>query len=174
MRRVLVIATLLFACSGEEPKKAAPPATPPLDLLLKADPGEALSVLVAKEEGPGEEVVVVGRIKTIVKGFASFQLIDQALDYCGSGGDSMEDCPTPWDYCCIAGPVQNEHTLVVDADGEDGKVMKASGLAGLRLLDLVKVKGKLSRDEHDNVTLHATGWFLVERPNLREGLRWPE
>lgn len=172
MKPMMLLATLLFACAGEEPARVAP-ASPPLDLKLTADPGEALSVLAGKEEGPGEEVVIRGRIKTIVKGFASFQLIDESLDYCGQR-TAEDDCATPWDYCCIAAPIQNEHTVVVDADGPDGKVLKASGLKGLRLLDLIKVKGKLTRDEHDNVTLHATGWFLVERPKLPEGLHWPE
>ncbi len=65
-------------------------------------------------------------------------------------------------------------TLVVEARGADGKPLKAGALSGLRLLDLVAVKGKVEKDEHGNVTVVTSGWFTRERPKLREGLRWPE
>jgi hypothetical protein len=164
----LVLVTL--ACGKREAEK--PPAVATVDLGLAADPGAALSVKEAKEKGPGEEVVVVGRVKEIVKGYATFNLIDASLDYCGQKPGSMTD-DTPWDYCCETGEVRAAATLTVEVRGPGGKV-RAGTMPSLRLLDLVAVKGRLEKDEHGNVTVVATGWFRRERPQLPEGLRWPE
>ena len=180
MTRFALIAmtcTLMLACGGEdEPTAPAvePPAPAITRLTLAADPGKALSIAEAKKAGSKADVVVVGRVSNIVKGYASFNLIDTALDYCGSGNDLMEQCPTPWDYCCIANDEKAENTVVVEAHGADGKVVATPEVPGLRLLDLVAVKGKLQKDEHGNVTVLASGWFRRERPSLRDGLNWPK
>jgi len=97
MRSFAICLALLPLACGKEKTNAATPA-PAVDLRLAADPGEALSVREAKEKGPGEEVVVVGRISNIVKGLATFNLVDGALPHCGPG--NMPECKTPWDYCC--------------------------------------------------------------------------
>lgn len=164
----LVLGTL--ACGKKEAEK--PPAVATVDPVLAADPGAALSVKEAKETGPGEEVVVVGRVKEIVKGYATFNLIDASLDYCGQKPGSMTD-DTPWDYCCETNDVRAAATLTVEVRGPGGKVL-AGTMPSLRLLDLIAVKGMLEKDEHGNVTVVATGWFRRERPQLPEGLRWPE
>lgn len=65
-------------------------------------------------------------------------------------------------------------TVSVVAHGADGKPLKASGLPGLRLLDLVVAKGRIAKDEQGNVTVVASGWFTRERPTLPDGLHWPE
>ena len=173
----VVLIASLFGCGKEE--KKTPPApvadSPALEgLTLAADPGDALSVEDAKAAAPGSEVVAVGRIRNIVKGFASFQLTDTGLDYCGSGADQMEQCPTPWDYCCLPQGEVNEATLLVEARDEKGEALAAGKLPGLRRLDLVVVKGKLAKDEHGNVTIEATGWHRRERPKLHDKVRWPE
>ena len=160
----------LFGCAKEE---AAPPTTPKAEaglarFALKADPGEALSIEDAKEAAPKDEVIAVGRIRAVVKGFASFQLTDEFLDYC------MEQCATPWDYCCLPQEEVNDATLIVEARDASGKVLQTADLPGLRNLDLVAVKGKLVKDEHGNVTIEATGWFRRERPKLHDKVRWPE
>ena len=174
---IALLCSLTLACGGAEDKPATPPAkTAPgiAKLTLSQDPGEALSVAKARDAKANDEVIVVGRISNIVKGYASFNLIDTALDYCGSGSDAMELCATPWDYCCIANDEKAENTVVVEAHGADGKVVATPEVPGLRLLDLVAVKGKLQKDEHGNVTVLASGWFRRERPTLRDGLTWPE
>lgn len=164
----LVLVTL--ACGQKEAAK--PPAVAAVDLTLAADPPAALAVKEAKEKGPGEEVVVQGRVKEIVKGFATFNLIDTSLPYCGQVPGSMTDA-TPWDYCCETPDVRAAATLTVEVRGPDGKVL-AGAMPALRLLDLVAVKGRIEKDEHGNVTVVATGWFRRERPDLPSGLRWPE
>ncbi|MGH7163339.1 MAG: hypothetical protein ACREID_07630, partial [Planctomycetota bacterium] len=118
--------------------------------------------------------VVVGRVRDIVKGLAAFRLIDASLGYCGSGVDTMDDCATPWDYCCIDESKTNAMTIFVEGESAGGRVVPAASIPGLRLLDFVAVRGRLEKDEHGVVTLHASGWFRRERPNLRDGLQWPE
>ena len=65
-------------------------------------------------------------------------------------------------------------TINVEARGPDGRTLEADAIPGLRLLDLVAVRGNVEKDEHGNVTVVATGWFTRERPKLPEGLHWPE
>ncbi len=173
---IVVLAGLPLACGDKKEPSADPaPAKPSAlaSLELKADPGEALAVVDAVAAAPKDDVVAVGRIGNIVKGFATFNLVDKTLDYCGAGG-AMENCATPWDYCCIAADEKAAHTLVVEVHGDNGEVLEADSLPGLRLLDLVVVKGKIQKDEHGNATILATGWYRRERPKLRDGLNWPE
>ena len=167
----LVAFGLLIAC-GETSAPSVPKEPVADPLRLAADPGEAQSVLDAVEAEDGVEVVVVGRVKHLVQGHALFHLIDASLEYCGQVRPE-DDCPTPWDYCCIPQPEQIDATVVVELVGPDGKVRDGAP-AGLRLLDLVVVKGRLQRDEHDNPVIAATGWFRRERPALHDGLLWPE
>jgi hypothetical protein len=143
-------------------------------MMLAADPGDAISIEEAKEAAPRDEVIAVGRIRAMVKGYASFQLTDISLDYCGSGDDPMEKCPTPWDYCCIPQEFVNDATLLVEARDESGRPLSAAALPGLRLLDLIAVKGKLVKDEHGNVAIEATGWYRRERPTLHDQVVWPQ
>ncbi len=166
---VTCLALVAFACGAKEAEK--PPALAAVDLGLAADPGTAVAVKQAKEKGHGEEVVVVGRISNIVKGLATFNLVDESLPRCGPG--NMPDCKTPWDYCCEPADVRAAATLTVEARGPDGRIL-AGAMPSLRLLDLVAVKGKLEKDEHGNVTVIVAGWFRRERPVLPDGLNWPE
>jgi hypothetical protein len=170
--RVLVItlALLPLACGKEQT-----PTTNPVATSKVADPGPGIPVKQAKEKGPGEEVIVEGRVSNIVKGVAAFNLIDASLDYCGQK-DREDSCKTPWDYCCIANDERAAATVSVEKRGPDGKVLAAGAgdLPAIRLLDLVAVKGKIEKDEHGNVTIVETVRFVRERPNLPEDVHWPE
>ncbi|HEX5135427.1 MAG TPA: hypothetical protein VFY93_00515 [Planctomycetota bacterium] len=169
---VIALSLVTFACGGKEEAKAPASAAPVVDLALPADPGEALSVLEAKKKGSGEEVLVVGRVKDIVKGFSTFNLTDLSFKYCGEVPGSMTD-KTPWDYCCDPADEVAAATLTVEARGPDGRPLRGA-MPSLRLLDLVVVKGRVEKDEHGNVTIIASGWFGRERPDLPGGLHWPE
>jgi hypothetical protein len=169
----------LASCSGSDSEGSGgtgaplPAASKNAALRLAAEPAGAVRILEARKLEPGAgEVVVYGRVLSIVPGYAVFSLIDQELDYCGSGSDPMDSCPTPWDYCCIPGEKKAEHTLLVEARDAQGTPL-ADALTDLRLLDLVVAKGKLERDENGNTTIVASGWFKKERPKLPEGLEWP-
>jgi len=156
--------------NGGDSKTSA--SGPLASITLAVDPGEALAITAARKAESGQDVVVVGRIDDIVIGYASFTLKDLALEYCGQ--ESPEDCKTPWDYCCIPPEDKAAASLMVMVDSADGDgAVEAEDLPGLRLLDVVVVKGKLQIDERGNVIVHAKGWFKRERPQLREGLHWP-
>ena len=141
--------------------------------VLQTDPGNAESVADTKRTGPSEDVrVVEGRVYDITKGFAVLKLMGTELHYCGEV--RAEGCKTPWDYCCDPPQAHREHSLLVEFRGADGTPVETAGIPDLRLLDLVKVRGSLRKDEYDNLVFVADGVWKVARPLLPEDLDWPE
>jgi hypothetical protein len=166
---------LLSACSKSDstnppPISPAPAAGSP-KYVLATDPGKAATIVDGRKAAAGERVTVEGRIQKVVKGVAAFTLMGKDLPYCGEKG--AEDCKTPWDYCCEPKDTRLANSLSVEIRGTDGKPI-AGPLADLRLLDLVKVTGQLNKDEHGNQVLLADGVFRVQRPQLPDGLHWPQ
>ena len=171
----VVLAVLAAGCQRQAPERPAEskPSAPDLAALqLPAQPAGAVSVLDARKGGPAERAVVSGRVASLVGGYVAFTLMDKSLPYCGET-NKEDSCKTPWDYCCESGETRTAHSLVVEARGADGKPLRAQGDVGLRLLDAVTVTGKLSKDEHGNHVLVATGWHRDERPSLPADVRWP-
>jgi hypothetical protein len=170
---VLVLALALAACGGDaaEPDSAA--AGPKAQTFFApADIPSAGSVYDARKKSPGDEVTVVGRVRDIAGGFAAFTVVDQVLEYCGQGAEKC-GCPTPWDFCCLQAETVNEASLPVEFRDAKGQPVETNDV-GLRLLDLVVVKGKLEKTESGGLLLVTTsGWFRRERPQLPEGLHWP-
>ena len=171
----LFLLSILGAC-GDKPT-AAPPAaaaSPQVQkLLLAADPGAAEAVRAAKAKGARDQVVVFGRIASVLKGYAAFTLMDTGIPYCGEV-DPKDHCKTPWDYCCESSTTRTANALLVEVRGDDGKPLATPGLPDLRLLDAVKVTGRLTADEHGNMVLQATGFFRTERPKVPDDLEWPQ
>ena len=112
-----------------------------------------------------------GRIANVVAGFAVFTLMDSSLPYCGEK-NKEDGCKTPWDYCCESSDTRTANSLLVEVRDAKGKPI-AGSLGDLRLLDAVTVVGKLTKDEHGNHVLLATGWHRDARPELPADLRWP-
>ncbi|MFK7739263.1 MAG: hypothetical protein AB8H80_02985 [Planctomycetota bacterium] len=177
-----LLALALFAvtpaCSEAESNKDdgkgdSAAASPLAAAVLKTDPGEALTVLAAKEAGAGKGIVVHGRVQDITDGFAMFKLIDKSLDYCGEI-NKEDKCGTPWDYCCDAPEEIIRTTLLVELRDDKGMPHEVDALPNTRLLDHVKVTGDMIKDEHGNLVLLAKGMFRVERPTLGDHVTWPE
>ncbi len=174
----LVALLPLAGCSGDSantPNTGIPKASPSpaaKAVMLAADPGPGASVFEAREAGPKDDIVLVGRVRMITKGVMAFTLIDEELPYCGE--QCKEGCPTPWDYCCETKDTIQANLVAVEARGADGKVIKTEALPDLRNLDKVKVKGQLTKDEHGNFALLAQGIYRVERPELPANLVWPQ
>ena len=169
---------LLTACGSEAPSSGGGDTTTgdadavDSGFLLTSAPGEGMAVLDAKAKAEGDEVVVVGRVSDIAKGYAAFTLTDDSVPYCGKGEEDC-GCPTPWDYCCEeeAAKAGRMPVELRDAKGEP----VAAETTGLRLLDLVVVKGTLAKTESGGLMILAKdGWFRAERPKLPDGLQWPQ
>lgn len=172
---VLATAFLVAACGSEEATTdtgAAPDAGSESALLLTAKPGDAVPVNDAKTKAEGDEVVVVGRVSDIAKGYAAFTMTDASVPYCGEG-QAQCGCPTPWDYCCEEERAKASRLPVELRDAKGEPI--ATKDTGLRLLDLVVVKGTLAKTESGGLMIVAKdGWFRAERPELPEGLAWPQ
>lgn len=175
MKYSLPLFLILAACGAKAPGiPTPPPAAPALAaFVLAADPGEALDVVAAKLGGPAAKVTVQGRLAEITRGVAAFRLVDFELPYCGE--KAKEDtCKTPWDYCCEDSKTIVANTMVVELRDAAGKPIASPSLPDLRLLDAVKVTGELVKDEMGNFTLLAKGYFRSARPQLPDGLNWPQ
>lgn len=172
---VAFAATSLLAACGQDSPPSAPAApsasgassgargaTPPAGAAsayaLAAEPSGALAVLEAKGKGEAKDVVVVGRLKDTVPGFAAFTLTDASLKYCSDD----DKCATPWDYCCIAPDKVDAATIPVAVRAKGETV--AVPVPELRNLDLVVVHGALVKGADGTLRLEADGWFRKERP----------
>jgi hypothetical protein len=182
----LLLALSLAACGGEDKSDNPGTSGKPSDggtattSFLQPDPGKALTVVEAREMADGDEVVVEGRVQNINKGYAMFTMYDPDLLYCGqpgtaeAGREPMDGCLTPWDYCCSDPDEVAAGNIPVEMRDAKGAPVKADDI-GLRLLDLVRVKGKLEKTESGNFILVATsGWFRAERPEIGDHVHWPE
>jgi hypothetical protein len=170
-----LLALSLAACGGksETPAAGSAPASgaTPTHLLAADLPG-AVGVLAAKAGKAGDEVAVFGRVRKTATGV--FTLVDDAaVSYCGHGDDPMDDCKTPWDYCCENQETVTQATLVVEASDAAGKPVAKDDL-GIRPLDLVAVRGVLEQDADGILVLRAKeGWFRRERPPVGDDVRFP-
>lgn len=170
---LFVLALALAACGGDtQDAGTSSTDTTPASFEMAADIPDATNVFRAKKKPVGEEVVVVGRVRDLTQGFAAFTMIDEVMEYCGQGAEQC-GCKTPWDYCCIQPEEVNEASLPVEFRDAKGQPVETDD-AGLRLLDLVVVKGKLEKTQSGGLVLVTnTGWFQRERPKLPDGIEWP-
>lgn len=176
---VLVIAGLFVGYSDKAsvtqnnaPSTATAPAsalsteannTNPLDkLVVSTEPTPASSVVETKEKvKDGEEVIVHGRVKDFVKGYAVLVIADTSMKACVD--NTEETCPTPWDYCCNPKEKieKSVATIQLTTDGATPIKTELEGFRGLqRLSSYVTVKGKAKRDEAGNLTIIASNLFI--------------
>ncbi len=135
------------------------------EILLSERPENAMPVADARRiVTDGQVVALLGRIgggaTPWVEGRAAFTIVDPKLEPCQPG----EGCPTPWDYCCVTDqiPVNRAMVKIVDAAGET-MPQDARQWLGLKELQTVIVKGAAKRDEAGNLTVLATGVFVVPK-----------
>lgn len=134
------------------------------EYLLLDEPAGAKEVLQAISDAVDEEeITVVGRIGGEVnpwdEEYAAFTIVDRKLKACSDiEGDN---CSTPWDYCCEDN-VRKSRTLIEIVDG-NGSTVKADARQLLKLEELqtVVVKGKATRDEANNLSVLATGIYVM-------------
>jgi hypothetical protein len=130
--------------------------------LLTTNPTPASNVVETKEKAKdGEEVIVHGRVKDFVKGYAVLVIADTSMKACVDNPE--ETCPTPWDYCCNPKEKieKSVATVQLSEDGATPIKVELEGFRGLqRLSSYVTVKGKAKRDEAGNLTIVASNIFI--------------
>ncbi|MEE2939400.1 MAG: hypothetical protein VX460_03345 [Planctomycetota bacterium] len=164
MKTLLAHAALLAlvtSCGGET-KSAAPVASAgphPLDgYYLDAAPAGAIEVAALRGLEDGATVTVRGDVQEFapVSGKAVLSLYDHALLSC----DEIEgdQCPTPWDFCCIP-PEDIAKACALVEFREGGKLMSAElgGFHGITHLSDVVITGTLSLDDKGNAKIIADG-----------------
>ncbi len=131
--------------------------------LLAAEPPDAKPVGdVRASAKDADDVTILGRIggdaNPWVDGRAAFTIVDPKLEPCKPD----EGCPTPWDYCCSTDQLPANRALIKVVDGSGIVVEEdARKLLGVKELQTVVVRGKAKRDDAGNLTVLATGVYLV-------------
>ena len=169
----LAIALVAFVIGCDDRDTGAHQATPtpaqassadalPANLVVPEAPAGARDVVTLKKEAKaGDEIVVRGRVggsvSPFVDGRASLQLIDTSLKACGEG-TAMDDCKTPWDYCCDDPKEVAAHSASVQVVGADGKPLRVGlqGVGGLKPLSVVTVKGTVAKAPDSGLVVNAT------------------
>jgi len=121
-----------------------------------------------KDAKPGERVVVRGRVggsnEPFTVGRAIFTFMDMSLPACGPG--RMDDCPTPWDYCCEPRAAITKNIATVQVVGSDGAPIRADlkGVKGIKPLAEVVVSGKVAKADGSGVlVINADGIFATAK-----------
>ena len=172
-------ATVIIGCddrgssvkpSGTSPIQVAAADALPLGLILAERPAGAKDVVAVKSQArPGDPVVVRGRVggskSPFVDGRASFQLVDASLKACGEG-TPMDNCQTPWDYCCDDPKEIAAHSASVQVVGADGRPLRTglSGIGGIKPLSVVTITGTVAAaGDAGTLVINATGIHVDRR-----------
>ncbi|MBN1912550.1 MAG: hypothetical protein JW818_22710 [Pirellulales bacterium] len=167
---LIALVAVLAIVIGCAPKTENSASGPKVDgakyLLAKAPDGAAEVIEVFKSAKDGDDVVIVGRIggskNPWIESRAAFSLVDCSLKACTD--ISGDNCPTPWDYCCVTDQMPGATALVKIVD-DQGKPLPvgAKQLLGVEELSTVVVKGKAKRDDAGNLTVLAEGVHLKKK-----------
>jgi len=156
LRTAAVLALMTVSISLQ----AATPETEAA-IVAGAPQGKALSVLEAKATAKDtDKIVVEGRVKDI-EGQAVFTLADTKMKSCTDNG---ENCPTPWDYCCLSKAEITSGTATVKLVGAAGgkQALKDSlkGVKGINHLVGVTVEGTAQKDKLGNLVVLASKVYV--------------
>jgi hypothetical protein len=169
---VLCLAALMMAIpscgdgSSSHPSAQAPAASLPQDLFTTVSPENPHGVKELRENAkPGDEVVVTGRIGGRVDPFSPDRAIvliaEKSMPTCDKAG-SMENCKTPWDYCCDDPSMVAANLATVQVVDAAGKPLKASlqGAGKLQPKSEIVVKGKVAQKDDKMLVINATSIFV--------------
>ncbi|MGE0378073.1 MAG: hypothetical protein AB7I48_06410 [Planctomycetaceae bacterium] len=163
----LAVLAVALGCAKQSAPKARTaehePSAEGRKYLLGTEPEGAQDLIAARERTENDQEVTVigrigGRVDPWIEGRAAFSLVDRSLAACTDiPGDN---CPTPWDYCCVTDKLPAATALIkfVDADGQLIGT-DARELLGLHELQTVVVQGKAQRDDAGNMTILASALF---------------
>lgn len=162
---LLILASATVGC-GKSSVASNPSAEGPQASLdrskyeLSDEPSGAVGVIAAREQAQNDqELVVVGRVSDRIEGLAAFTLLDASMKLVGEGQVSGERelCKAS---CCNA--ERAGCTLLVKLVGEDGRPLPVDSqqLLGFNDSDTLVVKGRVVKDESENLFLVAQGVYV--------------
>jgi hypothetical protein len=165
---MMLIAVCLAACgdSGTGAKPVAQSVSLPADLFAAVAPADAKSVKeLRKDAKEGDQVVLTGRIAGRKDPFGADRAIvmvaDRSLPTCDEGSP-MDQCKTPWDFCCDEPKLVAANVATVQVVDASGKTLKAKleGAGNLKPMAEVVVKGKVSKKDETTFVIDATSIFV--------------
>lgn len=136
-------------------------------VFLDQKPEGAVSVLQARKSvEPGTALTVTGRIAGVLHPFsadyATLVLADDSIQTCERiPGD---ECPTPWDACCVEPETLAAGRLTIQVVDEEGLPLGASlkSVRGLKELDTLVITGKVAEGSNDtNLIINASGIYAA-------------
>lgn len=138
----------------------------PKGFFLAGAPDEVKDVIAAKKGAkPGDRIVVRGRIggskEPMAAERAIFTIMDLGLQPCGAG--KMEECPTPWDYCCDPREEITKNIATVQVVDASGRPLKAGlkNMGKLKPMAEVVIQGRVAGGTSaDSLVVDATGIFV--------------
>jgi len=121
----------------------------PKDFITNKDLGSALSILETKKETLANKSIILsgyigGRREPFTKGRASFIVIDNSIKKCDE--KKGDNCPTPWDACCLDRRKLLQTILTVQVLDKNSSLLKGSlkGVGGLLPGKKIKVNGTIN------------------------------
>jgi hypothetical protein len=167
---LFVSAVAVFAGCSETNSGPNGPSADGAKYLLTSEPAGALGVLDArKTTKDGDDVVIVGRIggreDPWGNGQATFSIVDPSLLACTDR--EGDNCPTPWDYCCVHPEELHAGMATVKIVDDKGDAVQkpAKELLGVKELQTVVVRGRAQRNDKGNFIVLATGLYV--RPDKK-------
>jgi hypothetical protein len=162
---ILVTAVFISGIVGAQTKQSQPSAGLPSDLFVKALPDNPVDVGEARKTAQqGQQIVLRGRIGGVPNPFADkyaiFVLSDLTLLAC------VDDCPTPWDYCCTPREIILANVATVQVVDGKGKPLNVSikGVNGLNPMSEVVVRGLVAKQDGKTLIVNAQNIFVGGHP----------
>lgn len=161
----------LAACGDSPettPTSASPEQTSLTEFFLEAPPSDVISVSEARElVQPGEPVTVKGRVagssQPFSEDYALVMLVDETVKTCEQiPGDN---CPKPWDACCVPSEDLAANRLTVQLVDEQGTPLAQGlkGVNGLQELDTLIIKGAAAQaSTPENLIINAESIYRQE------------
>jgi hypothetical protein len=164
----------LAAC-GESPETTPTSAAPEqaeqtslTEFFLEDPPSDVISVSEARDLAqPGEPVTVKGRVagssKPFSEDYALVMLVDETVKTCEQiPGDN---CPKPWDACCVPSEDLAANRLTVQLVDEQGTPLARGlkGVNGLQELDTLIIQGAAAEGSTpENLIINAESIYRQE------------
>lgn len=163
----------LVACAPSETETTEPSASSAAaaaQLFLESAPSAPLSVMEARAQlAPGDTAIVAGQIggtaQPFVAGYAAFVLADTEVMFCNEMDHNQ--CPTPWDACCVDPDKLSALRASVQFDDAQGQVLALDlkGQQGLKELSHVTVTGRVAETSTpENLIILADGLYIEPLP----------